>query len=444
MANFDYSKEPLRDILMIDVKSFYASVECVEHGLNPLTAMVVVMSQSDNTGNGLILAASPMAKKVLGITNVSRADNLPNHPALFKFQPRMNFYIEKNLAVNNVFRRYVADEDLLIYSIDESILDVTRSLNLFFPSPKMSRKEKRWRMARTLQKVVFKETGLYVTVGIGDNPLLAKLALDNESKHNRSLIAEWTYQDVESKIWNIPELTDFWGIGSRTKKRLYKLGIDTVKQLANADIYRLKNDSGVLGVQLYFHANGIDRSILSEPRQQKSVEKSYGNSQVLNRNYFKQEEIEIVVKEMAEQVATRIRRHHAQTQCVHLWIGSAFGEASKGFSHQMKIPATDHTKTLVQHCLYLFRKHYTGQAVRHVGITYSKLIFTENVQLDLFSDPDKMLKERNLDQIVDQIREKYGFTSLIHANSKLTGGRAIARSKLVGGHFGGAGGLDGL
>ncbi|WP_424685157.1 Y-family DNA polymerase [Enterococcus sp.] len=448
MANFDYSKEPLRDILFIDVKSFYASVECQMRGLDPLKAILVVMSTADNTGNGLILASSPMAKKVLGVSNVTRADNLPPHPDLIKAPPRMNLYVKENLKINAVFRNFVAEEDLLIYSIDESVMDVTASLKLFFPSETMTRQEKRWAMAKLIQKAVFDATGLYVTVGIGDNPLLAKLALDNESKHNDSLIAEWRYEDVEKKVWSIPEITDFWGISGRTKKRLYNIGVDNIRQLANLSdqqkyqLFNGKTGLGVMGQQLYHHANGIDRTILSE-ESPKAKSKSYGNSQVLPRNYTKQQEIEIVVKEMAEQVATRIRRHGCLTQCVSLFVGAAHGD-DRGFSHQMKITATDSTKKLTEYCLLIFRKYYNGFVVRHVGVTYSQLIFTSNRQLDLFTDPDQEIKQENIDKIVDLIREKYGFTALIHASSKLEGGRAVARAGLVGGHAGGAGGMDGI
>jgi len=437
---FDYRLEPVRDILFIDMKSFYASVECQKRGLDPLTTMLVVMSTGDNTGNGLVLAASPMAKKKLGVSNVTRADNLPNDPDLIKVSPRMTVYIEENLKINDLFREFVAEEDLLIYSIDESILDVTASLNLFFPDKKLTRQQKRWRMARKIQRRLYKRTGLYCTVGIGDNPLLAKLALDNSAKHTKWMIDEWTYKDVQTKVWKIDPITDFWGIGHRTQKRLYKMGIDTIEQLATTSPLRLKKEFGVIGEQLHAHANGIDRTILSEPAPE-IAEKSYGNSQVLNRNYSKQSEIEIVVKEMAEQVATRIRRHNCMTQCISLYIGSAHGEANKGFSRQMKIPATDNSKQLVAHCLFLFRKHYQGQVVRHVGVSYSKLIDNHSLQLDLFSDPDEIQRERHLDQIIDRIREKYGFTSIVHANSMLPGGRAIARSGLVGGH---AGGMDGI
>ncbi|WP_430609587.1 Y-family DNA polymerase [Enterococcus sp. DIV0876] len=440
MGGFNYEKEPKRDILFIDVKSFYASVECVSLGMDPMTTMLVVMSHSDNTGNGLVLAASPMAKKVLGITNVTRNDNMPVHPDLIKVPPRMSFYIKENTKVNNVIRKYVAEEDLMLYSIDESMMDITRSMDLFFPDTTFSRTKKRWEFAKMIQQDIYQTTKLYVTVGIGDNPLLAKLALDNESKHNQHLISEWTYQDVPNKVWRISPMTDFWGIGHRTQKRLHLMGIESIEQLAQASPDFLRSRMGIIGEQLYHHANGIDRTILSDPTPQ-VLEKSYGNSQVLNRNYYLQEEIEIVIKEMAEQVAARIRRHHCQTACIHVSIGVAFGETASGFSRQMKIPPTDNSRKLVAHCLFLFRKYYTGQVTRHVGITYSKLLYTENIQLDLFENAEEQLQQHKLDLIIDKIREKYGFTAIVHANSHLEGARAIARSKLVGGH---AGGMDGI
>ncbi len=437
----DYSNEPVNDYYLIDMKSFYASVECVERNLNPLTTALVVMSRADNTGSGLTLAASPTAKSKYGITNVSRPRDLP-YPLpkeLHIVPPRMNLYIKKNMEVNSIFRQYVADEDLLIYSIDESILKVTKSLNLF--TTRGTRSERRKQLARQIQLHVYRQTGLIATVGVGDNPLLAKLALDNEAKHNKGFVAEWTYQNVPEKIWAIKEMTDFWGIGSRMKKRLNHMGILSIKDLANWDPYALKRQLGVIGLQLYFHANGIDRTDIAEPPEQ-TKEKSYGNSQVLPKDYTRKEEVEIVVKEMAEQVAARIRQHKCKTGCVRLYIGTSILESKSGFSHQMKIPLTDNTKELQYYCLYLFNKYYEGQEVRHVGITYSKLVYTDSLQLDLFSDPQQQINEEKLDKIIDKIRQKYGFTSIVHASSKLEGARSITRSTLVGGHPGGNGGLN--
>jgi len=445
LVYFDYEKEPLRDILFIDVKSFYATVECIFHGWDPLETMLVVASHADNTGNGLILAASPKAKEVLGISNVSRVDHLPDHPLLKQVSPRMKLYIKENLALNRLFETYVAPEDLLIYSIDESILDVTRSLNLFFPGPHLSRQEKRWKLAQKIQKEIYEKTGLILSIGIGDNPLLGKLALDTDAKYQKanSYTAEWTYRDIENKVWQVHPMTEFWGIGTRTKNQLAKIGINTIEQLANSNVDLLYYRFGVIGEQLYHHANGIDRTILSETPP-KVKEKSYGNSQVLPKNYTDQREIEIVIGELAEQVAARIRRHDCLTSCIHLYIGTAYGESDSGFSHQMTIPATNTNKELKAHCLRLFRKYYDKQAIRHVGITYSKLVYTQAREIDLFSEADQRLTEERLDKVVDKIRAKYGFASIVYATSKLDGARSIARSHLVGGHNGGAGGLDGL
>ena len=164
----DYSKEPVNDYFLIDMKSFYASVECIERNLDPLTTELVVMSRSDNTGSGLILASSPEAKKRYGITNVSRPRDLSQlfPKTSYVVPPRMNLYIKRNMQVNNIFRRYVADEDLLIYSIDESILKVTRSLNLF--TTEGTRSQRRKKLAQMIQERIKEELGLIATVGVAE------------------------------------------------------------------------------------------------------------------------------------------------------------------------------------------------------------------------------------------------------------------------------------
>ena len=131
--------------------------------------------------------------------------------------------------------------------------------------------------------------GVYSTVGMSNsNPLLAKLALDNEAKKTPTMRANWSYEDVETKVWSIPTLTDFWGIGSRIAKRLTRLGIFNIKDLANANPDILKREFGIMGVQLWFNANGVDESkasILYTPQS-----KGLGNSQILPRNYDKKDQ----------------------------------------------------------------------------------------------------------------------------------------------------------
>lgn len=430
--SFDYSKEKSDDIFCIDVKSFYASVECVERGLHPLRALLVVMSNADKPG-GIVLAASPKAKEVLGIKNVTRKWEIPYHPDLVTVPPRMSFYLEKNTEINDIFRKYVSDEDLHIYSIDESFISVRASLKLF-------KRKNAYELARMIQYHIFKKTGLYVTIGIGDNMLMAKLALDNGAKHNSDFIAEWRYKDVPEKVWKIENMTDMWGIGKRTEQRLNSLGIKTVYDLAHSNFYQLRDALGLIGEQLYANAWGIDRSNIRE--SYRPLEKSYGNSQILKKDYFKRQEIKIVIREMAEQVAVRIRKHHCQTGCVSLSISYSKQEEEHGFSRQLKIPSTSNTKKLAGYCFEIFDRYYEeDKSVRRIGITYSKLTYTSDIQLDLFEDPFEQVTNEKLDLLVDKIRDKYGFQSLVHASSLMDGATAINRSSLVGGH---AGGMEGI
>ncbi|MFS7259523.1 Y-family DNA polymerase [Carnobacterium divergens] len=422
----DYSNEPRSDMLCIDIKSFYASVECVERGLDPLKTMLVVMSNAESNG-GLILASSPAAKKQLGISNVMRKFDLPHHPQLIIVPPRMSLYIEKNKQIIAIFRKYAAEEDILVYSIDEAFLKITPVKKLFHATP--------YELARKIQYDVYHQLGLYTTIGIGDNPLLAKLALDNEAKDAPDFKAEWRYHNVADKVWRIPSLTDMWGIGSQTAKKLIQMNIHSVYDLAHFDPGILKEKMGIIGEQLYAHSWGIDRSDISV--KYKSLEKSYSNSQILLKDYTIQKEIELVIKEMADQVATRLRKKNCQTQCISLFIRYSNHEVTKGFNRQLKITATNNTKQLIEHCLTLFRNYYKDESVRQIGISCSKLVYRTDIQLDLFKEINEQVNEYHLDTVVDKVRTKYGFNSLIHASSLLEGATAIKRSSLVGGHASG-------
>lgn len=421
---FDYRFEPRGDYLCIDCKSFYASVECADRGLDPLKALLVVLSGADRPG-GLVLAASPMAKKVLGISNVTRKFELPDHKDLICVPPRMNLYIEKNMQIVNIIRRYVSDEDIHVYSIDELFVRFDKVKKLYNNCSVKS-------FAKALMRKILVETGIYTTVGIGDNMLLSKLALDNEAKKNPDMIAEWRYEDVEEKVWAIQELTDFWGIGRKTAANLSKRGITNIRDLANMNPFLLKHSFGSIGVQLHAHANGIDRSVITQ--KYKPMEKSISNSQILLKDYTNRTEIEIIIREMSDLVSSRLRKSSVQTECISISIGYSRGELMTGFTHQMKIPPTSNTKVITNYALKLFDEHYDGFAVRSVGISCSKLQYQTSLQLDLFSDTERQIRQEKLDFLCDKIRDKYGFKSLIHASSLLDGATAISRSSKVGGH----------
>ena len=332
-------------------------------------------------------------------------------------------------------------EDILPYSIDEGFIDLTSSLNYFIPDKTMSRKEKLDRISADMQREIWRKTGVYATVGMSNsNPLLAKLALDNEAKYTENMRANWSYQDVERKVWNIPKLTDFWGIGERMEKRLHKLGIYSIKELANFNPDILKKELGVVGLDLFFHANGIDESNVHQPYKPKT--KGLGNSQVLPRDYVKQTEIELVFREMAEQVAIRLRWLHKKATRVSIGLRYSSREDQRPFQAQMTIEPTNLTRQLAETVIYLLRKKYKGGAVRMISVYYSGLVDESLAYISLFDDVETLEKEERLQSAIDAIRNQFGFSLLQKGNALLEASRSLERSRLIGGHS--AGGLDGL
>lgn len=427
----DYSNEPAGVFLLIDNKSFYATVECSMRGLDPLTTPLVVMSEAANTGGGLVMASSPMAKKLFHISNVNRKRDIPNDERLIVVPPRMNLYIEKNLEVNHIFNQYCADEDLQPYSIDESILDITHSWHLFGNNI--------LQVMRRIQKQVKDELGLVTTVGLGNNPLQAKIALDIYAKNNREFIGVITNQTVKNKIWTIPEITDVWGINTRTKANLARLGIHNIYELAHYNPFALKRRLGIMGTQLYATAWGIDRTNLQSTILHK--DKSLGNSQVLPSDYAEKDEIETVIKEIGAQVAARLRAHNKQCRGVYLGIGYSIGVLDQndrtGFAHSMKMAtSTAETSTINRQLIFIFEKYWDGNApVRTVAVSCTRLSERYGEQLNIFNTPKT--NAITLEETMDAIRKKYGKTAIMRANSLKKGGTFIERAGLVGGHNGG-------
>jgi DNA polymerase V len=433
-----YAAEERRKVMVIDSKSFYASVESVDRGLNPLQSMLVVMSMQANTNGGLVLAASPRAKKVLGIKNVMRQRDLPKDPRLVIVQPRMNYYIQKNKEVNDIFREFVSEEDLLLYSIDESLIDVTSSWS--YLQYKYGKDLTMAKLARIIQLEVKNRLGLYLTVGIGDNPVQAKMALDISAKHAHSLIGEWHFETIPETLWQVDDISEVWSIGSSTARRLAKLRVHSMYDLAHIDPGVLYKEFGkVKSSELYALAWGIDRSIISQRYRPK--EKSYSNGQVLPRDYRVQAEIENVIREIGEQVASRLRAKNVAASILHLGIGFSYKESeesgSHGFSGQISIAPTNQSDEIATALKTLFRRHYQGEVVRNVYVAAGKLSAGNIVQLDLFEPVHQTESKHVVDHVVDDIRKKFGITSIVKLASAGMGGTMINRAGLVGGHNGG-------
>ncbi|GKQ42970.1 hypothetical protein RD055328_08930 [Companilactobacillus sp. RD055328] len=233
-------------------------------------------------------------------------------------------------------------------------------------------------------------------------------------------------------------MNSVWSIGAKTAEKLTNLKINSMYDLAHTNPFFIKEKFGVIGSQLFALSWGVDRSIISNKYIPKS--KSYGNSQVLPKNYSNKQEIETVLKELAEQVGARLRSHSIACTVVNLNVGFSYKlrkQGRKGFGHSMKIDATNSNKELKKHIIKLFEDKWRGEEVRNIAFSCSKLVDDNIEQLDLFDSRDLKHKNKQLDKTVDSIRKKYGFKSIVNLDSKSKGATAINRAGLVGGHAGG-------
>ncbi len=409
------------NILSIDLKSFFASCECVARGLDPFTTPLVVANPSQG-GGAITLAVTPYLKKQ-GVPSRGRIYQIPKNIKYMIVPPRMNYYVAMSKRVIKVYLSYVAKEDLHVYSIDECFLDVTHYLRLY--------KKTDYELAEEILKEITKRTGLTATCGIGPNIFLAKVAMDTEAKKYKNGIAKWTEEDIEKKLWKITPLSKMWSIGPRMERRLNKLGIYSVGDLALTKKEYLKDKFGVMGEELWLRANGIDETVISK-MDRNVKEKSFSNSQVLFKDY-NGDNIKIIIEETVDVVVKRLRMANKQTQVIGLGIGYSKTYGG-GFYRVSKLDnPTDNLNTILNTCYILFDRYYTNKPIRRVAISCGGLIDKTYKQLNLFSSPEED-KDEKKDKVIDEITSKYGRNSILRASSLLSDSTIRDRNKKRGGH----------
>ena len=411
-----------RNIICIDLKSFFASCECVERNLDPFITPLVVAEP--NREGAITLAVTPYMKK-LGVKSRGRIFEIPKNINYKIARPRMSLYIKKSKEVVDIYLDYVAKEDLHIYSIDECFLDVTNYLKLYKKTPK--------ELALDIMNTIYKKTGLCATAGIGPNLLLAKISMDIEAKHNKDFIAEWTYEDIQTKLWNITPLSNMWGIGKRMEKKLNDMGLKKVGDIANYNRLKLKEKFGIIGEELWYHANGIDLSKISDFKKE-AKEKSISNSQVLYKDYYNND-VTLIIKEVLNLLLKRLRKENLLTKHVSLHI-SYSRNIGGYFSVSKKLEQeTNDESELYKVLLSIFNSYYEeNMPVRKVGISLSKLENNNHIQLNLFDNIKEINNKTNLNNIVDEINEKYGNNSILKATSLLSTSTIKDRNNKIGGH----------
>ncbi len=413
----DYSVFPRNDILCIDMRSFYASVEAVKRGLDPMETMLAVVGDVNRSGS-IVLAASPALKEKHGISNVSRYFELPDDPDIVIAPARMADYLHVSLEITKLLNNYAPKEAIHQYSIDEVWITVNGLDRLF---------GNRWEIAEKIQTEILDCFGLTASIGIGDNKFLAKVVMDLHAK--KEGIAECKYEDVQEKLWPYP-IEKIWGIGNRMKRNLNRMGIVTLGQLACYDLDQLKKRFGIMGEQLYWHAWGIDLSPVYG-NFTKQEQKGFGHGISLLRDYT-ENEVATCILDLCEEVCRRARSANQAGKTISLGI-SYSQETGGGFSRSQTIERpTNVTMDMYEVCMRLFRKFYDGKSnIRHVYVTLGNLYEHRDVQLDLFED---RFKKNNIGYVMDAIRDKYGSTSILRASSYTEAGILLERSKKIGGH----------
>ncbi len=451
-----------RTYIAIDLKSFYASVECVEKGFDPFNTNLVV-ADSSRTNKTICLAVSPSLKSY----------GIPGRPRLFEVEqavkkinderrkktwnktfsgrsclkdkldndyslaldyvvavPRMALYIEYSTRIYDIYLKYVSKDDIHIYSIDEVFIDATDYLNTY----KMNAHEFAFKMIEDIMV----NTGVTATAGIGTNLYLAKVAMDIVAKHlpadkDGVRIAELDERRYRELLWSHEPLTDFWRIGPAYMRRLAKYGIHTMGDVAR---FSLKNDGalyeefGINAELLIDHAWGYESCEMKDIKRYKPSNNSLGSGQVLMEPYTF-EKAKVVLKEMIDNLCLDLIEKRLVTDNVGLYIGYDNSNDLRGFKGEIKSdwygrkvakPAggslslksfTSSVSLIKEALLYIYDQTVNRNLkIRRINITFGRVVPKSKIdstikvqQFDLFSDPEKIIRYEEMEKIQEQKEE---------------------------------------
>ena len=447
--------------IAIDLKSFYASVECVERGLDALTTRLVVADDS-RTDKTICLAVSP-ALKAYGIPGRPRLFEVKQRIARLKREnprleldfitakPRMAKYLEVSGQVYGVYLRHIAPEDIHVYSIDEVFIDATEYLRMYGMDAHT--------LAMHLIQEVLKETGVTATAGIGPNLYLAKVAMDIEAKHQQAdkdgvRIAELTELSYRQKYWTHKPLTDFWRIGHGTEARLASAGMFTLGDVARMS---LENEEvlyklfGINAELLIDHAWGWEPCTMADIKSYRPSASSLSSGQVLMEPY-PYEKARLIVREMTDSLSLDLVEKRLVTTQLVLHIGYEAGKGNgpmvrdwygrptpKPAHGSINLPfATSATSILLKGAMELFDRIIDKKlCVRRIYVIASIVKKEEEIdgtQLSLFEEPVDTSRERKQQETILEIRRKFGKNAILKGMNFEEGATARERNRQIGGH----------
>ena len=410
--------------LCIDLKTFYASVECVERGLDPFNTNLVVADPERGKGT-ICLAISPKMK-MLGVKNRCRIFEIPPTIKYIVATPRMKKYIEYSANIYAIYLKYFSKEDIHVYSIDEAFMDVTQYLKLYKLNP--------IDLAKKIIKDIFKTYGITATAGIGTNMYLAKIALDITAKDNPNNIGYLDEEKYKKELWHHKPLSDFWQIGRGIERRLNKMRIFDMYDIAHTTQKRLYKEFGVNAEYLIDHSWGKESCTIADIKAYKPKTNSITNSQVLFEDYSFIK-ARLVLKEMVEVGSLRLIESNLVTDTVGLYIGYSKNTIKATGGTRKLTNYTNIYSELLKAFLEIYDKTTDADIpIRRIGVNFANVIKAESVQLSLFIDQERIDEERKLELAMCSIKNKMGKNAIIRGMDLEDGATTIMRNKLIGGH----------
>ena len=413
--------------MCLDLKSFYASVECADLGVDPFTTPLVVADASRGLG-AITLAISP-ALKQLGVKNRCRLFEIPSTIEYMAVKPRMRRYMEVSAAIYGILLDYVAPEDIHVYSIDEYFIDVTPYSRLY---------KKTWQeLALLFKDKILERIHIHATVGLGTNLFLAKVALDVLAKHAPQGIGILNEELFKEKIWHHQPITDIWQIGRGIASRLHKYGVVDLHGITTVPEERWYKEFGVNAELLIDHAWGREMCTMKEIHAYRPAKHSLSRGQILLRNYS-YEECFVPLREMVESLLLELIAEKALTKYISLGVRYA-DRTVKGTGGSRRLSKyTCSLEVLSQAVLELYKETtHPHQEIRQLSVGFDDLVSREAVpwEEDLFStSQDREEKAYQVERTVLTIKEKFGGNAILRASSLQEEGTMRFRNTLVGGH----------
>ena len=414
-----------RIYFVIDMKTFFASVECAERGLDPFSTNLVVADET--RGKGAICLAITPKLKGLGIHNRCRLFEIPKDIEYIIAKPRMKKYIEYASEIYGIYLKYVSKNDIHVYSIDECFIDVTDYLKMY----KMRAKP----FALKLMNEIKETLHIPSTVGIGTNMYLAKIALDITAKHSQDFIGWLDEEKYKQKLWHHTPITDFWQVSIGTQNRLQKYNIVDMYGVAHADENLLYSEFGVNAELLIDHAWGRESCTIEDIKKYKTKSKSISHSQILHKDY-NTEDARTVVHEMIQSGCYELYKQGYVTQLIHLYIG--YGDDTKSSKGSTRLNITTNLYAfIIDYVDKLFDNIVNkNKPIRRIGVDFCDLLDKKYEQYDFFTDIKKVERDKKVVESVLKVQEKFGKNAVIKGIDLKENATQIERNTLIGGHNG--------